>query len=145
MISGTPQEALPFEARLAEAKRILTKYPDRIPVVCEKALRSNLPTIEKKKFLVPVSILCGEFKYIIHKNLSQCASMYLDSGQTIYLFVNGLSLKSNTLMSEVYEKYRARDNFLYITYGAENTLGCSQMCCAVDVVSDSDNAGKMLV
>jgi len=29
------------------------KYPDRIPVICEKNERSDIATIDKKKYLVP--------------------------------------------------------------------------------------------
>jgi GABA(A) receptor-associated protein len=78
------------EKRAAEAKRILTKYPDRIPVIVGKSARSSLPEIDKKKFLVPGSMLCGEFKYIIHKHLqSQLAggAEALSAEQTLYLFV----------------------------------------------------------
>eukprot|EP00933_Yihiella_yeosuensis_P013260 TRINITY_DN1236_c0_g1_i1.p1 TRINITY_DN1236_c0_g1~~TRINITY_DN1236_c0_g1_i1.p1 ORF type:complete len:130 (+),score=40.58 TRINITY_DN1236_c0_g1_i1:116-505(+) len=123
---GTLQEAVPFEKRKEEAKRILAKYPDRIPVICEKAARSDIPEIDKKKFLVPGSMLCGEFKYIIHKHISQAASgVTIAADQAIYLFVNntGTSPKTGTLMSEVYDQYKAEDGFLYITYSAENTLG----------------------
>merc|ERR1719188_1873382 len=115
------QEFVPFEKRSAEARRILAKYPDRIPVICEKALRSDLPEIDKKKFLVPGTMLCGEFKYIIHKHINQQATIASD--QTIYLFVNTTSPKTGALMSEVYDQYKAEDGFLYITYSAENTLG----------------------
>lgn len=31
--------------------------------------RSELPEIEKQKFLVPGNMLCGEFKYIVHKSI----------------------------------------------------------------------------
>jgi hypothetical protein len=59
------------EKRKAEAERIRQKYPDRIPVrlclyrspemmynvyekvICEKADRTDIPTIDKKKYLVP--------------------------------------------------------------------------------------------
>uniref|UniRef100_A0A7S1Q9B8 Autophagy-related protein n=1 Tax=Alexandrium catenella TaxID=2925 RepID=A0A7S1Q9B8_ALECA len=125
MATSSLQEAVPFEKRSAEAKRILAKYPDRIPVICEKALRSDLPDIEKKKFLVPGTMLVGEFKYIIHKNITQTAGASIASDQTIYLFVNGTSPKTGALMSEVYDQYKSEDGFLYITYGAENTLGRS--------------------
>jgi len=42
---------LPFviERRQAEANRIREKYPDRIPVIVEKAERSDIPDIDKKK------------------------------------------------------------------------------------------------
>eukprot|EP00930_Biecheleria_cincta_P084951 TRINITY_DN74374_c0_g1_i1.p1 TRINITY_DN74374_c0_g1~~TRINITY_DN74374_c0_g1_i1.p1 ORF type:complete len:126 (-),score=31.19 TRINITY_DN74374_c0_g1_i1:102-479(-) len=120
------QETVSFEKRSAEAQRILTKYPDRIPVICEKAGRSDLPEIEKKKFLVPGTMLCGEFKYIIHKHIQQAVSgKGLAADQAIYLFVNksNTSVKTGALMSEVYESHKADDGFLYITYSAENTLG----------------------
>ena len=59
---GGLQAETTFEKRSAEARRILAKYPDRIPVICEKAPRSDLPDIDKKKFLVPDTMLCGQFK-----------------------------------------------------------------------------------
>merc|ERR1712087_442443 len=85
MASNSIQQSVPFEKRLAEAKRILEKYPDRVPVICERAPRSTLPEIEKKKFLVPGTMLCGEFKYIIHKHLNQSIGESVPSDQTIYL------------------------------------------------------------
>eukprot|EP00928_Gymnodinium_smaydae_P037101 TRINITY_DN25810_c0_g4_i2.p1 TRINITY_DN25810_c0_g4~~TRINITY_DN25810_c0_g4_i2.p1 ORF type:complete len:124 (-),score=30.70 TRINITY_DN25810_c0_g4_i2:135-506(-) len=123
MATTSLQESVPFEKRSAEASRILAKYPDRIPVICERGPRSDLPEIEKRKFLVPGTMLCGEFKYIIHKHINQTASVAIASDQTIYLFVAGTSPKTGALMSEIYEQYKASDGFLYITYSAENTLG----------------------
>mmetsp|Transcript_8960 Transcript_8960/g.25705 ORF Transcript_8960/g.25705 Transcript_8960/m.25705 type:complete len:123 (+) Transcript_8960:101-469(+) len=117
------QEAVPFEKRCAEAKRIVAKHPDRIPVICERSARSDLPDIEKKKFLVPGTMLCGEFKYIVHKHLNQAQSEAIASDQTVYLFVGSTSPKTGAMMSEIYEQHKAGDGFLYITYSAENTLG----------------------
>jgi len=113
------QEQVPFEKRRAEADRISVRYPDRVPVICERAAHSDLPDIDKKKFLVSGTTTCGEFKYIIHKHLVQT----LAAEQTIYLFVNGTSPKTVAQMSEIYEQYKAEDGFLYVSYGAENTLG----------------------
>ena len=39
----------PSEKRQAEAARIRDKYPDRIPVIVEKAEKSDIPDIDKKK------------------------------------------------------------------------------------------------
>ncbi|KAK4787663.1 hypothetical protein SAY86_011496 [Trapa natans] len=44
-----------LEKRRAEAARIREKYPDRIPVIVEKAERSDIPNIDKKKDLFQVS------------------------------------------------------------------------------------------
>jgi GABA(A) receptor-associated protein len=41
------------EKRKSEAERIRTKYPDRVPVICEKTDLSDSPDIDKKKYLVP--------------------------------------------------------------------------------------------
>ena len=117
------QDVIPFEKRTAESQRIRTKYPDRVPVICEKASRSDLPDMDKKKFLVPGTMLCGEFKYIVHKHLTQMGTTAVASDQTIYLFVNRTSPKTGALMSEVYEQHKSDDGFLYIEYSAENTLG----------------------
>lgn len=45
-----------FDKRLSESRRILSKYPDRVPVIVDRNSRAKntLPEIEKKKFLVPV-------------------------------------------------------------------------------------------
>merc|ERR1712039_788202 len=106
MASNSMQQSVPFEKRLAEAKRILEKYPDRVPVICERAPRSTLPEIDKKKFLVPGTMLVGEFKYIIHKHLNQSSKESLAADQTMYLFMNGSSPKTGALMSEVYDQYK---------------------------------------
>lgn len=113
-----------LERRSEEAHRIRSKYPNRIPVICEKHPRSNLPTIEKKKFLVPVNMLVGEFKYIIHKHVTQASqTMGGTAEQTIYLFINDSQPRASSLISEIYETQRDDDGFLYVQYSAENSLG----------------------
>ena len=37
-----------FNTRLNESKRIMSKYPDRIPVIVNKSDRSNIKDIDKK-------------------------------------------------------------------------------------------------
>merc|ERR1712107_34117 len=116
MASSALQESVPFEKRSADSKRILAKYPDRIPVICEKAAKSDLPDIDKKKFLVPGTMLVGEFKYIIHKHINQTANSSIAADQTIYLFTGSTSPKTGASMSEVYDQWKSDDGFLYVTY-----------------------------
>ncbi|CAK0855729.1 unnamed protein product [Prorocentrum cordatum] len=123
MAASALTEAVSFEKRSAEARKILTKYPDRIPVICEKDARSNIPDIDKKKFLVPGTMLCAEFKYIVYKHIDQAKDASFTSDQTIYLFVKGTSPKTGAVMAEIYDQYKADDGFLYMSYSAENTLG----------------------
>ena len=72
------------EQRKAESERIRAKYPDRIPVICEKTEKSNVQDIDKKKYLVPADLTCGQFVYVIRKRLK------LPAEQAIFLFVNGI-------------------------------------------------------
>ncbi|EUD64600.1 GABA(A) receptor-associated protein (autophagy-like protein 8) [Plasmodium inui San Antonio 1] len=120
------KEEVPFESRVAETHKIRAKYPNRIPVVCEKANRSNLPEIEKKKFLVPMNMLVGEFKFILHQHINQSAygnSMKLFREKTIYLFVNNVIPKTGLLMQELYDMYKDEDGYLYLEYSCESCFG----------------------
>ena len=71
-----------FEDRLSEAGRIMERYPDRIPVIVERANTSLLPLIDKNKFLVPNDLTGYHFNYIISKRLKMPAT------NTVFLFVN---------------------------------------------------------
>jgi len=111
------------QANLAEAKRMRERYPDRVPIICEKSPYSDLPELPKKKFIIPGAMQCGEFKYIMHKQLQQVQGEGFKAEQTIYIFVNGFAPKTSTPISELYDQYKSEDGFMYIKYGAENTLG----------------------
>jgi GABA(A) receptor-associated protein len=57
------------EDRISESTRIRAKYPDRVPCIVEKAEKSDIPTIDKKKFLVPSDLTIGQFVYVIRKRI----------------------------------------------------------------------------
>ncbi|TQD70429.1 hypothetical protein C1H46_044034 [Malus baccata] len=71
-----------LERRQAEASRIREKYPDRIPVIVEKAARSDIPDIDKKKYLVPADLNVGQFVYVVRKRIK------LGAEKAIFIFVN---------------------------------------------------------
>ncbi|GJP67006.1 hypothetical protein CLOP_g23875 [Closterium sp. NIES-67] len=52
-----------------EADRIRQKYPDRIPVIVEKARRSKVPDMDKKKYLVPADISISQFTAVIRNRI----------------------------------------------------------------------------
>ncbi|KAJ3504092.1 hypothetical protein NM208_g16387 [Fusarium decemcellulare] len=72
----------PFEKRKAEAERIRQKYADRIPVICEKVEKSDIATIDKKKYLVPADLTVGQFVYVIRKRIK------LSPEKAIFIFVD---------------------------------------------------------
>eukprot|EP01025_Chloroclados_australasicus_P004512 TRINITY_DN11123_c0_g1_i1.p2 TRINITY_DN11123_c0_g1~~TRINITY_DN11123_c0_g1_i1.p2 ORF type:complete len:124 (-),score=18.22 TRINITY_DN11123_c0_g1_i1:260-631(-) len=107
----------PFEKRQQEAARIREKYPDRIPVIVEKAEKSDIPEIDKKKYLVPADLTVGQFVYVVRKRIK------LSPEKAIFLFVKDVLPPTAALMSTIYEEKKDEDGFLYITYSGENTFG----------------------
>jgi GABA(A) receptor-associated protein len=99
-----------FEKRKAEAERIRQKYADRIPVICEKVEKSDIATIDKKKYLVPADLTVGQFVYVIRKRIK------LSPEKAIFIFVDEVLPPTAALMSSIYEEHKDEDGFLYITY-----------------------------
>ena len=105
--------------RKAESTKIKEKYPDRIPIVCEKDPKSNLNDIDKNKYLVPIDLSVSQFSFIIRKRLA------LDKSQTLFLLINGKhSITGDSSLSDLYDKYKdLEDGFLYICYTGEIVWG----------------------
>jgi len=105
--------------RYAEANRVLEKYPERIPVICERSNSAPraCPIIDKNKYLIPKELTIGEFMYVIRKRL------HLSPEKAIFLFINGLIPSSSNVFGQLYNYYKDIDDFLYITYSFENTFG----------------------
>ncbi|BBH02001.1 Ubiquitin-like superfamily protein [Prunus dulcis] len=105
-----------MERRQAEAARIREKYPDRIPVIVEKAERSDIPDIDKKKYLVPADLTVGQFVYVVRKRIK------LSAEKAIFIFVKNILPPTAAMMSAIYEENKDEDGFLYMTYSGENTF-----------------------
>lgn len=107
-----------FTDRKDESDRIMLKYPNKIPIICEKhSSCKSIKHIEKKKYLVVSDYTCGQFLYIIRTQLK------LPSEQAIFIFI-GDSIPSTTqTISQIYHQYKDDDGFLYVTYASENTFG----------------------
>ena len=116
----------PVDKRSAEAARIrekcvqprylavqcnpklhLGRYPDRIPVICEKDPRSDIPPVDKRKYLIPMDLTVGQFVYVIRKRIS------IPSDKAIFIFVNNTLPPTAALMSTMYEQHRDEDGFMY--------------------------------
>ncbi|KAJ8442317.1 hypothetical protein Cgig2_011240 [Carnegiea gigantea] len=110
----------PLEKRQAEAVRIREKFPDRIPVIVEKAERTDIPDIDKKKYLVPADLTVGQFVYVIRKRVN------LSPEKAIFVFVKNTLPPTAALMSTIYEENKDEDGFLYLTYSGENVFGSMQ-------------------
>lgn len=108
-----------FEQRKKDVDDILTKYPDRIPILIQKTLDNKLPSLKKNKYLVSPDMMLLNFMFIIRKNI------LLRQEQALMFFIgeNNLVVAPNKLMKEIYKDYKSKDGFLRIIYGLENTFG----------------------
>ncbi|KAG9156942.1 hypothetical protein Leryth_008998 [Lithospermum erythrorhizon] len=106
-----------FEERSNESQDIIAKYPDRLPVVVERYSKTDLPEMEKKKYLVPRDMSVGQFIYILSSRLR------LAPGKALFVFVNDTLPQTSSLMESVYESYKDEDGFLYMCYSSEQTFG----------------------
>lgn len=108
-----------FDQRLKEAIRIKEKYPDKIPIICQRSIYAgnDCPAINKRKYLVSRDVTIAHFIFIIRKALG------VNSEKGLYLFVDGNMLPCSYTIENVYDIYKENDLFLYITYTFENTFG----------------------
>lgn len=82
-----------------------------LQVICEKVEKSDIATIDKKKYLVPADLTVGQFVYVIRKRIK------LSPEKAIFIFVDEVLPPTAAIMSSIYEEHKDEDGFLYITYG----------------------------
>ena len=109
--------------RKAECARIRAKYPERIPVIVErqedgpKETSTSVPSMDRKKFLVPADLTIGQFVYIIRKRIR------IAPEQAIFVFVHNTLPTVSSTVAQVYDERRDEDGFLYLVYSGERTFG----------------------
>lgn len=114
----TYKQQFSFDTRLHQSSRVLNKYPDRIPIVCERSHKHfDLPNLDKKKFLVPRTLTFGQFICIIRQKIR------LNPNDSIFLFVNDKIVSGSLIIGHLYECEKDPDGMLYLQYTKENTFG----------------------
>ncbi|KAM7521374.1 hypothetical protein LguiA_011276 [Lonicera macranthoides] len=111
------KEEFTFDERFQESQDIIAKYPDRLPVVVERYTKTDLPEMDKKKYLVPRDMSIGQFIHILSVRLC------LSPGKALFVFVKNTLPQTSSLMESVYESFKDEDGFLYMCYSSEKTFG----------------------
>ena len=107
-----------YEERLNETTEILNKYPNRVPCILERVdNNSTIDLIDKKKFLVPDDLTMSQFIYVIKKRVK------LNPSDAIFIFCNKQLLLNQSIIKDIYNKYKEKDNYLYLEYSGESTFG----------------------
>ena len=102
-----------------EADRVISRYPDRVPIIVTKNDKSaNTPDIDKHKFLVPDDLTIGQFLYVIRKRIQ------LAPDKGLFLFINGEITSNNELIGMTYQRLVDKDDgFLHVVYSCESVFG----------------------
>ena len=123
------KEDFSIENRRNEAKKVLEKYPERLPVIITKDVKSQLPSINQVKFLIPYNLTIAQLIYIIRNRIS------IKAEETINIFVEDIegNIKlppTGSSLNHIYkenvdnhQKHKNYDGFLYIIYSGENVFG----------------------
>jgi GABA(A) receptor-associated protein len=117
MYATSYKQQYSIERRLAESTKIMEKYPDRIPVICEKSKSQDLPRINKTKYLVPSDLTVAQFVCVIRNR------MRLPPEFALFCLVDGNIPSSNSTIGDLYQEYKYNDGFLYIEYTKESVFG----------------------
>ncbi len=108
------------QQRVEESSRMLKKYPSRRPIICDRSSHHNkdIPTLDKRKYLVPDDCTIGDFMYVIRKRIK------IPPEKSIFLFIADMNMVPiSKTINEVYDEYKDDDGFLYITFAGESTFG----------------------
>ena len=89
-----------------------------VRVIVNRDPSCKLPDLDKRKFMVPHDVTMGQFFYVIRKRLK------LEHYKALIFFINGSVLAPvSDCVSLVHDKFKKKDNILYLTYTEENTFG----------------------
>jgi hypothetical protein len=117
------KDSVPLAKRAEDSHRILTRYPNHVPVIveCSGELSSILI---KKKYLISMDATASYLLSIIRNKIT------LRKEQAVFMFCDNCMLCLSDTMGVLYDKYTKKhnlkygdDNFYYITLTYENTFG----------------------
>jgi GABA(A) receptor-associated protein len=102
------------------ADKILSQYPDHVPVLVLPSRRSD-PKISRSHFIVTKEFTLAQFSLNLRKYITG-----LTSESALYYFV-GESMKTMPMISEslesLYNQHKSKDGYLYLFYTGENAFG----------------------
>lgn len=140
------KEIVSFDERRAESLRLITKYPDKIPVICEymgsnilesiasctqtggeflKTIQSFQPVdkrwgyvLSPAKMLVPSNKNFGVVLMELRRRFA------IPPHSTLFTLINNkITPNFSSTMFFLYITYKDEDGFLYVYFGEENVFG----------------------
>jgi hypothetical protein len=118
--------SVPLSERISESNRILSKFPNSIPVIIESKDEELLKKLKKNKYLVPSNVSASYLLSAVRKHLQ------LDSSKSIFMYCGSNIICGSEMIDSLYEDYKNKkklhdtnsEKFFYVYISCENTFGC---------------------
>jgi GABA(A) receptor-associated protein len=120
-----------LESRSKDCQTILTKHPQIVPMIVEKAAHSNVPELQKSKMLVSNTLTVAQVLRIIRSKTG------LGRDSKLQLLLHGKVAEETDLISSVYTEARDEDGFLYCTYSIDQQSSNRSMGSEISCVSNT--------
>lgn len=104
-----------IDTRRRNAIAILGKYPGRVPVIVD--VNDKNLVINKNKYIVPGNLCLAQFIAELRKKIN------IGSSHSIFILINNKFINSNDILSDIYDKNKEIDGFLYMIINIENVFG----------------------
>lgn len=109
----------PLEERIKLSQSLREDFPKSIPTIVQRSdTETSLQQIDKRHFLVPQDMTLGNLVGIIAARLG----IYSNNSLWMYASRYPLTNRSET-MTEIYNRFRETDGFLYLTYKGQESFG----------------------
>jgi len=106
---------LTLNERINESKRLLNKYPHKIPVIFYT--NDNNISIKKNKYLAYKTFTFDKLILLVRKEIT------LINKDGLFFMVNNKIMMMNDTIETIYNKEKNIDGFLYICVCKEETFG----------------------
>lgn len=111
-----------LEERKQKSSRMVSLYPDRIPVIVEMSsssasYNSYINSSHKVKYLVPYNINMGQFIQILRDKIK------MKPTTALFFFIKNKIFPVTSIIGDIYKNNADEDGFLYIEFCEENTFG----------------------
>ena len=108
-----------LEKRKEQFDKIKKEYPEKIPIIIERANNCSINKIIKTKYILSKSLTMAEFIKIIRTKLE------IEPERALFFLANGKhTVSSNDSLGQIYDVQKDKeDGFLYMTYSEEMVYG----------------------
>jgi len=103
------------EKRLNEFKRIISKYPSRIPIVID--IEGPELILDKRKYLAEMDMLMLNFQHTIRQRLK------VGPNESLFFFYENRIPNPTQTLGQIYKEAPSQDGFMVLTVAKENTFG----------------------